>query len=211
MKSKGIEPNVFTYSALMDGLCKGGCSSQAMELLEMMISKRLRPNTITYSTLIHGLCKEGKLREALEILDRMKLQGLKPDAGLYGKIISGFCDICKFQEAANFLDEMVLGGISPNRLTWSLHVRIYNMVVQGLCTNGDPNRAFQLYLSMRTRGISIDAGTFDSLVKCFSKRGDLHKAAHIVDEMVTDGCIPTEGTWSSVSWILGSKEGAGSC
>ncbi|GLT71876.1 hypothetical protein SLA2020_438630 [Shorea laevis] len=72
------------------------------------------------------------------------------------------------------------------------------MVVQGLCTNGDPNRAFQLYLSMRTRGISIDAGTFDSLVKCFSKRGDLHKAAHIVDEMVTDGCIPTEGTWSAV-------------
>ncbi|XP_041026633.1 pentatricopeptide repeat-containing protein At5g46100 isoform X2 [Juglans microcarpa x Juglans regia] len=198
MKIREIEPNVFTYSALMDGLCKGGRSSQAMELLEMMISKRHRPNMITYSTLIHGLCKDGKLREALEILDRMKLHGLKPDAGLYGKIISGFCDICKFQEAANFLDEMVLGGISPNRLTWSLHVKIYNMVVQGLCTNGDPNRAFQLYLSMRTRGISIDTGTFDFLIKCFSKRGDLHKAARIIDEMVIDGCLPTEGTWSAV-------------
>ncbi|KAB1201087.1 hypothetical protein CJ030_MR0G005143 [Morella rubra] len=198
MTIKDIEPNVFTYSALMDGLCKGGRSSQAMELLEMMISKRHRPNTITYSTLIHGLCKEGKLQEALEILDRMKLQGLKPDAGLYGKIISGFCDIRKFQEAANFLDEMVLGGISPNRLTWSLHVRIYNMVVQGLCINGDPNRAFQLYLSMRTRGISLDTGTFDPLIECFSKRGDLHKASRIVDEMVIDGCLPTEKSWTAV-------------
>ncbi|KAF3947720.1 hypothetical protein CMV_026180 [Castanea mollissima] len=199
MTVKGIDPNVFTYSALMDGFCKGGRSSQAMELLEMMISKRQRPNMITYSTLIHGLCKEGKLREALEILDRMKLQGLKPDAGLYMKIINGFCDVSKFQEAANFLDEMVLGGISPNRLTWSLHVRIYNMVVQGLCTNGDPNRAFQLYLSMRSRGISINTGTFDSLVECFCKRGDLHKAARIVDEMVIDGCVPVEGTWNAVN------------
>ncbi|XP_031286833.1 pentatricopeptide repeat-containing protein At5g46100-like [Pistacia vera] len=197
MRSKGIEPNVFTYSSLMDGLCKEGCSSQAMELFEMMISKRHRPNVITYSILMNGLCKEGKLREAVEILDRMKLQGFKPDAGLYGKIITGFCDISKFQEAANFLDEMVLQGISPNRLTWSLHARIHNTVVQGLCKS-DANRAFQVYLCMRTRGISIEAGTYGLLITCFCKKGDLHKAARIVDEMVLDGCVPDEGTWSVV-------------
>ncbi|BFG27831.1 hypothetical protein CerSpe_141050 [Prunus speciosa] len=198
MKTKGITPNVFTYSSLMDGLCKGGRSSQAMELLDLMVRKHQRPNNITYSTLLHGLCEEGKLQEALEILDRMKLQGLKPDAGLYGKVISGFCNISKFQEAANFLDEMVLGGVSPNRLTWSLHVRIHNAVVQGLCSSGNPNRACQLYLSMRSRGISIDMKTFDTLVKCICKKGDLHKAYRIVDEMVLDGCVPDEGIWSSM-------------
>ena len=72
------------------------------------------------------------------------------------------------------------------------------MVVQGLCTNGDPNRAFQLYLTMQSRGLSINTGTFDSLVECFCKRGDLHKAARIVDEMVIDGCVPAEGTWNAV-------------
>lgn len=198
MKQKGIVPNVYTYSSLMDGLCKGGRCSKAMELLEVMVSQRLQPNTITYSTLIHGLCKEGRVREAVELLDRMKLRGLKPDAGLYGKVINGFCDACKFKEAANFLDEMVLGGISPNRLTWSLHVRIHNTVVRGLCTESDPNRAFQLYLSMRNRGISIEAETFDCLVNRFSKKGDLHKAARIVDEMVLDGCIPDETMWSTM-------------
>ena len=141
-----------------------GHSSEAMELLETMVSKHCKPNTITYSTLFHGLCKEGKLQEAVEIVDRMKLQGLQPDAGLYGKIVSGFCDINKFQKAANFLDEMVLGRTLPNRLTWSLHVRIYNMVVQSLCTKSDRSRAFQLYLSMRTRGISVEAGTFETLM-----------------------------------------------
>ncbi|KAJ8761130.1 hypothetical protein K2173_000809 [Erythroxylum novogranatense] len=198
MNTKGIEPNVFTYSSLMDGLCKHGCSSKAMEVFEMMVSKRHKPNMITYSTLINGLCGEGKLLEAVKILDRMKLQGLKPDAGLYGKIIKGFCDLCKFWEAANFLDEMLLGGVSPNRLTWSIHVRINNSVVQGLCDNGNPNRAFQLYLSMRTRGISVDDCTFTTLVKHFCNKGDMHKAARIVQEMTIDGCVPDEATWSGL-------------
>ncbi|EEF39245.1 pentatricopeptide repeat-containing protein, putative [Ricinus communis] len=152
MKSKGIEPNVFTYSSLMDGLCKDGCSSQALELLKMMKNKRHKPNLITYNTLINGL---------------------------YGKIINGLCENSKLQEAANFLDEMVLAGISPNRLTWSLHVRTNNIVVQGLCSSGDPNRAFQLYLSLRTKG-------------------DLYKAIRLVDEMVLDGCVPDQLTLTIV-------------
>ncbi|KAL2341844.1 hypothetical protein Fmac_009784 [Flemingia macrophylla] len=198
MKRKDIEPNVFTYSSLMDGLCKGGHSSQAMELLEVMVRKHHLPNMITYSTLISGLCKEGKVREAVEILDRMRIQGLKPNAGLYGKIIRGLCAAGSYQEAANFIDEMMLGGISPNRASWSLHVRMHNMVVQGLCNNVDSPRAFQLYLSMRTRCISIETNTFDCLVKCFCKRGDLHKAGRILEEMVLDGCIPDEGIWNVV-------------
>ncbi|XP_019168703.1 PREDICTED: pentatricopeptide repeat-containing protein At5g46100 [Ipomoea nil] len=198
MKIKLVEPNVFTYTCLMDGLCKSGRSLQAMELLEMMISERKVPNIITYSTLIHGLCREGKLREALEIFDKIKLQGLQPDAGLYWKIISLFCEINKFQEAANYLDEMVLSGVLPNRVTWSLHVKIHNTVVQGLCVGNDPNRAFQLYLSIRTRGISVEAETFKLLVGHFCKKGDLHKSARIIEEMVIDGCIPGTGTWTAV-------------
>lgn len=196
MKRNGVEPNVFTYSSLMDGLCKGGHSSQAMELLEMMVRNHQLPNMVTYGTLINGLCKEGRVREAVEILDRMRLQGLKPNAGLHGKIISGLCAAGSYQEAANFIDEMLLGDISPNRATWRLHVSMHNRVVQGLCNNIDPPRAFQLYLSMRTRGISVETGSFDCLIKCFCKRGDLHKAARILEEMILDGCIPDEGIWN---------------
>ncbi|GMH19535.1 hypothetical protein Nepgr_021376 [Nepenthes gracilis] len=198
MGRKGIRPNVFTYSSLMDGFCKCGHSSQAVELFNMMVSERLSPNMITYTILINGLCKEGKIKEALELFDRMKLQGLKPDAGLYWKIIGGFCDERKFQEAANFLDEMVLGAVSPNRLNWSVLVKIHNTVVRGLCTEIDTKRAFCLYLSMKTRGITIEPITYSSLVKCFCKKGDSLKAGDIVDEMVLDGCVPDKEIWKGI-------------
>ncbi|KAL3617084.1 hypothetical protein CASFOL_039478 [Castilleja foliolosa] len=196
MKSKGVEPNVYTYSSIIDGLCKNGLSSQAVDLLERMDRKGLVPNSITYSSLIYGLSMEGKIDDAVRIFDRMKLQDLKPDAGLYSKIINMFCDVGKFEEAANFLDEMVLSGITPNRVTWGLHVRVHNRVVQGLCAEGrDCNRAFQMYLSLRSRGISVEAKTFESLIRWFCKK-DLHKAGRVMEEMVGDGCVPDVETWN---------------
>ncbi|OMO65180.1 hypothetical protein COLO4_31418 [Corchorus olitorius] len=175
----------------------------AIKVFDKMKEFQCEPSQKSYITVFDILVEENQLKVAFrfyrhmrDILDRMKLQGLQPDAGLYGKIISGFCDIDKFREAANFLDEMVLGRTLPNRLTWSIHVRIHNMVVQGLCTKSDLSQAFQLYLSMRTRGISVEVETFHTLMKSFCKKGDLQKAARIVDEMVADGCTPEEGSWT---------------
>ncbi|KAL6327139.1 hypothetical protein AAG906_014957 [Vitis piasezkii] len=198
METKACSPTVVTYTSLIHGLCQSKDLDSAIRLLEEMASKGIKPNVFTYSSLMDGHCKSGCSSRALELLDMMVSKRHLPNMITYSTLVHGLCKEGKLQEAAaNFLDEMVLGGISPNRLTWSLHVRIHNIVVQGLCTE-HPNRAFQLYLSMRTRGISIDAKTFDSLVNYFCNKGDLHKAAHLVDEMVLDGCIPDEVTWNAV-------------
>ncbi|KAF0917407.1 hypothetical protein E2562_017856 [Oryza meyeriana var. granulata] len=178
MARRGIMPNVVTYSSLIDGLCKGGRAASALELLDRMVKERKLPNTITYSSVIDGLYKEGRLGQAMEIFDRMRLQGRKPDAGLFSKLIVGLCDAGRAVEAANYLDEMILAGIEPNRLTWSLHGRINDAVVTALCAKGEVGRAFRVYQSMRTRGISTEPRTFHLLVECLSKKNNLEKAAN---------------------------------
>ncbi|MED6201744.1 hypothetical protein PIB30_098125, partial [Stylosanthes scabra] len=130
MPNRGCQPDSYTYGTLINGLCKLGKISQAKGLFDEMEQKEYAPSVVSYTN--------GKHREAVDVLDRMRLQGLKPSAGLYGKIIRGFCAECSYQEAANFIDEMVLGGIKPSRVTWSLHVRMHNMVIQGLCNSIDP-------------------------------------------------------------------------
>ncbi|KAI3683555.1 hypothetical protein L1987_84063 [Smallanthus sonchifolius] len=207
MEGKNITPNVYTYSSLINGLCKYTRSSKAMQVLEIMVGKHHKPNMVTYSTLLHGLCKEKKLLEALTIFDRMKLQGLKPDAGLYWKVIDLFCQNQKVHEAANFLDEMVFEGTVIKRVTWSLHVKIHNTVIRGLCSANDANRAFLLYRSTRDKGICVDGETFECLVAVLCKKRDLYKAGLVLDEMVIDGCIPSEDTWSDlVCRVLGRRK-----
>ncbi|KAL8204747.1 hypothetical protein R6Q57_010370 [Mikania cordata] len=206
MENKNITPNVYTYSSLIHGLCKYTRSSEAIQLLETMVGKHHKPNMVTYSALLHGLCKEKKLLEALTIFDRMKLQGLKPDAGLYWKIIDLFCDSQRFHEAANFLDEMVFERTHITRVTWSLHVKIHNTVIRGLCRANDANRAFQLYRSMRDKGLCVDYETFEFLLAVFCKKRDLYKVNLVLDEMVVDGCVPSDDTWSDLVWRVSGKQ-----
>ncbi|KAL0827201.1 hypothetical protein Bca101_050878 [Brassica carinata] len=193
-------PTAVTYTSMIHGFCGSKNVEEALRYLEEMKSNSIEPNVFTYSSLLDGLCKDGRALQAIELFEMMMARGcrpnmgLKPDDGLYGKVISGFYAVSKFREAANFLDEMILGGITPNRLTWNIHVRTSNEVVRGLCTSY-PTRAFTLYQSMRSRGISVEVETLDSLVKCLCKKGEFQKAVQLVNEIVADGCIPNKGTW----------------
>ncbi|KMZ71303.1 Pentatricopeptide repeat [Zostera marina] len=198
MPEKGVKPNVVTFSTVIDGLCKASRSDEAMKILEKMGKSKCCPNKITYSSLMNGLCKDRRTTQALEVIDRMRLHGHKPDAGIYSNLIQCLLDVGKIQEAANFLDEMTLGGVKPHRLTWSLHIRIHNVVAQALCKGDELNRAFQVYLSMKTRSITTLPMTFHQLVDGFCRKGDVHKAASIVHEMLDDGCVPEVITWDSV-------------
>ncbi|OAY66629.1 Pentatricopeptide repeat-containing protein [Ananas comosus] len=205
MRQRGVAPNVITYSSLIDALCKGGRSAKVMELLDQMVKERCLPNAITYSSVVDGLCKEGRLGEATDVFDRMRLQGKKPDAGLYGKLIAGLCDSGRAKEGANYLDEMILSGVSPNRVTWSLHVRINNTVVAGLCAKNELGRAFQVYQSMRTRGISIEPKTFHLLVVCFCNKSDVDKAARVVCEMLGERASLVSRTCGMRHIVMGQK------
>ncbi|KAF6138594.1 hypothetical protein GIB67_032488 [Kingdonia uniflora] len=202
MDAKDCSPTVVTYTSLIHGSCLSNILDEAMELFEEMSRKGIKPNMVTFSSLmdglckVSGLCKEGKVLDAVQILDRMKLQGLKPDGVLYGRLVNSPCNSSVFQEVANLLDEMVPGGMLLIHVSWSLYVNNHKMVASRLCTEKDLNRAFQINLSIRTKHISVDSGTYKYLVGCFSKKGDVYKASQIVNEMFLVGSIPDE--WNAV-------------
>ncbi|GAU38126.1 hypothetical protein TSUD_318130 [Trifolium subterraneum] len=188
MEKFQLRPTQKSYLTIFDILVEENYVKRAIGFYKEMREKGIPPSVVSLNILIKALCKNKETVEsAFRIFHEMPNRGCQPDSYTYES---------SYQEAANFIDEMVLGGMAPNRASWSFHVRMHNMVVQGLCNNIDPPRAFQLYLSMRTRGISVEIDTFDCLVKCFCKRGDLNKASRILDEMILDGCIPDEGIWN---------------
>ena len=55
MSSKGLTPNVVTYTTLIGGLCIVGMTQAAQELLLEMQIRGQVPNCDTYATLLHGL------------------------------------------------------------------------------------------------------------------------------------------------------------
>lgn len=75
MVRKGINPDVASYNALINGLCKSFRISEAVELFEEMIESGCYPDEHTYSLVIGGLCREEKLSKACKLWDQMMEKG----------------------------------------------------------------------------------------------------------------------------------------
>ncbi|MQM23433.1 hypothetical protein Taro_056497, partial [Colocasia esculenta] len=72
MSDKGIELDVLTYTAIIDGFGRAGRTEDAVRVLDEMKKFRLQPSIYVYRALIDNLKKSGKLDLANRLLEEMK-------------------------------------------------------------------------------------------------------------------------------------------
>ncbi|BBH09275.1 Tetratricopeptide repeat-like superfamily protein [Prunus dulcis] len=86
--NKMIAGDVFTFSVLVDTLCKEGMVVEAEGAVEMIqrdidpnavthtsLMMGLVANTITYNTLVDGFCKVGRIDDAQKLFSEMQACG----------------------------------------------------------------------------------------------------------------------------------------
>ncbi|CAI9783686.1 unnamed protein product [Fraxinus pennsylvanica] len=163
MPRRGYSPDSYTYGTLINGLCRAGRIWEAIELLVEMEAIDCSPTLVTYSLLIHGLCQSNYLEAAIDLLKKIRSKGIEPNVYTYSSIMNGLCKNGdgNHNGAVEVLDRMKVQGLKPDA-----------RIVQGLCAEDNLNCAFQLDTSVRSRRISVESNTFESLVHCACKKGD---------------------------------------
>ncbi|KAJ8484479.1 hypothetical protein OPV22_016964 [Ensete ventricosum] len=100
---KGLVPNAFTYSFLLEAAYKERGADEAVKLLDEIVEKGGRPNLLLYemtkdgftpdsytnSSSIEGLFMKGMLDEAFKAFEMMEEHGNKPDIDNYNALILG--------------------------------------------------------------------------------------------------------------------------
>ena len=71
MEESNVSPDVFSYSVLINGLCKDGRLDNANQLFDEMCVRELIPNEVTFTTLMNGHCRSGRIGLAMEIYQQM--------------------------------------------------------------------------------------------------------------------------------------------
>ena len=177
------EPNVFTYGALVDGLCKAHKVKEARDLLDAMSSGGCEPNHIVYDALIDGFCKAGKLEEAQNVFSNMSERGYIPTIYTYGSLIDRLFEDKRLDLVLKVLSKMLESSCAPN-------VVIYTEMIDGLCKVGKLDEAYKLMLMMEEKKCYPNVVTYTAMIDGFGKAGKIDKCLDLLKEMSSKGCAP---------------------
>lgn len=121
MESRGLKPDVYTYTVMMSGYTNGGQMEEACKLLSEAKKKHSKLTPVTYHTLIRGYCKLEEFDKALKLLAEMKDFDVQPNVDEYNKLIQSLClKALDWETAEKLLEEMKEKGLHLNGITKGL-------------------------------------------------------------------------------------------
>ncbi|XP_031485862.1 pentatricopeptide repeat-containing protein At5g28460-like [Nymphaea colorata] len=184
MKKLGVEPNIVTFSTLINNLCKSHRVDEALHVFENMTEAGgCVPDVIMFNTLVDGLCKVGRRQEGLALVGRMKEFGCSPNVVTYNCLIDGFCKAGEIDGARELFTQMVNDEVRPNMITM-------NCILDGMCKNGRIGNALEFFRSIEEKGLKGNAVTYGCMINGFCQVNNVGKALALFEEMKQRGVAP---------------------
>lgn len=199
---KHIQPNTFTYSAMISLLGKAGRVEDAEQLFEEMMNKAndgdqdCRPNHITFSSLLSAYTLSSQLDKALNLFHYQKSLGIHPDLITYHSLFNA-CEAEGDKEAAlSLIDDMHLQG---------LHVTtaIYNTVLKICLHHGDWESGLDTWLLIQLLGqADIQSSTANLMLRLLIKGGMVQHVIFLLTQIAESGCDIDEKAVNAAVEIL---------
>eukprot|EP00171_Calliarthron_tuberculosum_P012723 IDg12723t1 len=119
MKSRpDCQPDVVSYSAIIDTLGRAGQLDEAIALLGEMQRSGVEPNLVTYTSVIAAQTRGGDLDGAMATLADMEAKGVMANVYTFSSLVNGAGRIGAFAVAFDLLEKMRERNISPTVVTY---------------------------------------------------------------------------------------------
>ncbi|KAL4570022.1 hypothetical protein LXL04_025671 [Taraxacum kok-saghyz] len=151
MISRGIPPDVISYTILLDGYCRLNHLKKAKDLFKLMINHGIQPDVVTYTVLFQG---DFKARNKQRVLtgDLTEIQEFVPDVIWYTVWMDDCCKSGNLEGAICIFREMIGRGVRPDSVA-------YTCIIRGLYFQGFVKDAQLLYDEMVFEGVPPNANT----------------------------------------------------
>ncbi|GJR55562.1 pentatricopeptide repeat-containing protein [Tanacetum coccineum] len=195
MFDAGVEPNVVTYNALVNGFILEGDLERAVKVKDEMIASPVGADLVVYNTLLYGLCKEHMMDKAGELTSEMIKLGVNPDLKTFHMLIHGYCRVSRMIDAFLAVDEMKKLGFEPD-------VRTYCLLIIGLCHARDLEKAYLLLSETSLKEFKLDQLVYETLLSACSKQSDYTKSKKVFELMKEQGMMLNEFCYGSIIGCL---------
>lgn len=189
MREVGVKPNIFVYNALLEALGKTGKPGLARNLFDEMTAEGVEPNARTLTALakIYGRARWG--RDALHLWEQMREKKLPADSILCNTLLSMCADVGLVAEAEQLFGEMKDPHRSdvpkPDKWSYTAMINIYG-------SNGDADRALQLFAEMLEGGIEPNIMSYTIVIQCLGKAHRIQDAVEVLEAGLERGLKPDD-------------------
>ncbi|CAN7114274.1 unnamed protein product [Brassica rapa subsp. narinosa] len=212
VKDAGLVPDNVIYTVLIQGYCKKGMISEAMDLRNEILRRGCCMDAVAYNTILHGLCKRKMLGDADKLFREMTERGLFPDSYTITILIDGHCKLGNLQNAMELFKKMKQKRIR-------LDVVTYNTLLDGFGKVGDIDTAKEIWTDMVSREILPTPVSYSIMVNALCSKGHLSEAFRgycwsgnasdgesFLDKMVSEGFVPDIITYNTLIYGYDREE-----
>merc|ERR1719224_382451 len=100
--SSGTEPNVVTFSAMIDACAKAGSLEKAEKWHDKMEDCGIIADVVIYSTMLDAAAKVNDIDQAMGVFKRMKSKGVRPNVISYAALARPFAHRGNYRQVEHF-------------------------------------------------------------------------------------------------------------
>merc|ERR1719482_407075 len=187
MTTRGVKPNVITYSTMLKGHCQNGNIQAGFAILEQMKQDaRLKPDEIVYNSLLDGCAQNNLVDEGLRLLEEMQSEGVQPSNFTLSILVKLMNRARRLDKAFALVDE-----ITKKYNFWP-NVHVYTNLVQACVSNQQLPRGMSVLEQMINEKIVPDSRTYAILVRASISKGLYEQAVGLLrGALGLSGALPS--------------------
>lgn len=160
----GLQPNLQTFSIIMDAWCSAGLVEKAKSVLQQMLEAGISADVTIYGILVKGYVRARDPQTGESVIQDMRGQGLAPNAIIYTTIISGWCNAGRMDDALRIYTEMVEHRVAPN-------LRTFQTLIWGFRDAKLPSKAEEVLQLMEVQKVSANGKVLEMIADAWRDIG----------------------------------------
>jgi len=143
------EPNVVSFSAMIDACAKAGSLEKAEKWHARMVEVGVEPNSHSFGAVINACAKSGEIQSAIRWLDRMEDCGIVADVVIYSTMLDAAAKVNDTDQALDVFRRMKSKGVRPNVISYAALARPF-------AHRGNYRQVEKLLQDMRADGLVMN-------------------------------------------------------
>ncbi|XP_076922542.1 pentatricopeptide repeat-containing protein At5g62370-like [Bidens hawaiensis] len=190
--SRGVEPELPSYSSLITRLVNAGEIRVAEDLyIDRILKRGIKPDASLLGSMMICYCKLGKVKDEYDHVRKLVELKSSSSVSVFLELIKEVFDQNRFLDAYEYCVRINDAGIS-------LAVSCYNMLITGLASRGYVDEARQVFDIMRESGVPPVCHLWKSLVFGFCKMERVEEAELLSMEMESYGFFVDKVMYTSL-------------